>query len=218
MSSFIGHSLAGLTTYAIGHQLQINQWNKYISAGSFLATSKNNLHNWSWLIWLIAIASAPDIDYLIPALKVQHADQTLRITHSFVGVLLVPAISILVLQLRGSRGDIFKIKSFQLVGAGLSHLLLDTLTGVYPKPWLYPFSLETFKLPFGLLPSAGKIELTNNLFYLNLLIELGVLVPLSISLLLMIRDPGRHKKQWFMIGVGLLVSGCFMIWAASLSR
>jgi inner membrane protein len=218
MSSFIGHSLAGLTTYAIGHQLQINQWNKLINADSPLAILKNNLHNRWWLILLMAIASAPDIDYLIPALKVQHADQTLRITHSFVGVLLVPVISILVLQLRGSRGDIFKIKSFQLVGAGLSHLLLDTLTGVYPKPWLYPFSLETFKLPFGLLPSAGKIELTNNLFYLNLLIELGVLVPLSISLLLSMGDSERPKNQWFMIGLGLLVSGCFMIWAASLSR
>ena len=90
MSSFIGHSLAGLTTYAIGHQLQVNQWNKFISADSPLAILKNNLHNRLWLIWLITIASFPDIDYLIPALKVQQTGQTLRITHSFVGVLLVP--------------------------------------------------------------------------------------------------------------------------------
>ena len=218
MSSFIGHSLAGLTTYAIGHQLQVNQWNKSISADSCLAAPKKISHNWLWLLWLIAIASIPDIDYIIPIFKVQYLDQTLRITHSFIGVLLIPGISILVMRLLGDRDQEFKTKSFQVVIVGLSHLFLDTLTGVYPKPWLYPFSLETFKLPFGILPSAGRIDLTNYLLYRNLVIELGVLVPLSISSILSLSDPRKRAKYKSIIWGGLLVSGYFMLRAASLAR
>ena len=188
MSSFIGHSLAGITTYAIGHQLQLNQGNKYSNP------SKKHLHNWLWLGWLIAIASIPDIDYLVPVFKVQYLDQTLRITHSFVGVLLVPVVTMLMMWLLGDRGEDFKIKSYQLIIVGLSHLCLDTLTGVYPKPWLYPFSLDTFKIPFGILPSAGRIDLNNYLLYRNLIIELGVLVPLSISAILSVSDAIKRSK------------------------
>lgn len=206
MSSFIGHSLAGLTTYAIGYKLQIDRISRF------------DRHNWLWLIWLIAIALIPDIDYLVPQLKLQEGEQTLRITHSFVGVLLFPMISISILWLLGERGKTFQLKSCQLVIAGLSHLTFDTLTGVYANPWLYPFALETFKLSFGLLPSAGKIDLTNHLFYRNLLIELGVIIPFSISLWFKIDNPARSLKLQILIGMGLLTSGCFMIWAASLSR
>lgn len=208
MSSFIGHSLAGITTYAIGHQLQLNHQNH----------SKKNSHNWFWLGWLMAIASIPDIDYLIPIFKVQYLDQSLRITHSFVGVLLVPAMTMLMMWLSGNRGEDFKIKSYQLIIVGLSHLFLDTLTGVYPKPWLYPFSLETFKLPFGILPSAGRIDLNNYLLYRNLIIELGVLVPLSISLILSVSDADKRSKHKSIMWGGLLISSYFMFRAFSLAR
>jgi inner membrane protein len=206
MSSFFGHSLAGLTTYAIGYKLQIDR------------TTRFDRSNWLWLGFLVAIALIPDLDYLVPQLKWQEGAQVLRITHSFAGVLLFPIVSISILWMWGDRGESFKVKSYQLVIAGLSHLLLDTLTGVYPKPWLYPFSLETFKLPFGLLPSAGKIDLTNYLFYRNLLIEAGVLIPLSISLFLSVGNSAKRGKRQVIIGTGLLISGCFMFWAASLSR
>jgi inner membrane protein len=209
MSSFFGHSLAGVTTYAIGYKLQIDRLNR---------PSRFDRYNWLWLGVLIAIALIPDIDYLVPQLKLQEGAEILRITHSFVGVLLFPAIGILILWMLGDRGESFKLKSCQLVIAGLSHLLLDTLTGVYPKPWLYPFSLETFKLPFGLLPSAGRIDLTNYLFYRNIFIESGVLIPLSISLWLSVGDSARIGKRQIIIGAGLLISGCFMVWAARLSR
>jgi inner membrane protein len=193
MSSFFGHSLAGLTTYAIGYKLQIDR------------TTRFDRYNWLWLWVLIAIALIPDIDYLVPQLKWQEGVQVVRITHSFVGVLLFPVFSIVILWLLGDRGESFKLKSYQLIIAGLSHLLLDTLTGVYPKPWLYPFSLEVFKLPFGLLPSAGKVDLTNYLFYRNLSIEAGVLIPLSISLFLSIGDSAKRGKRQLIIGTGLLI-------------
>lgn len=206
MSSFFGHSLAGLTTYAVGYKLQTDRLSRF------------DRYNWLWLGVLVAIALIPDVDYLVPQLKFQEGAETLRITHSFAGVLLFPAIGIVILFVLGDYGRSFKLKSFQLAIAGLSHLLLDTLTGVYPKPWFYPFSLETFKLPFGLLPSAGKIDLTNDLFYRNLFIESGVLIPLSISLLLSVGDRRRRGKHQLTIGIGLSISVCFMIWAASLSR
>lgn len=206
MSSFIGHSLAGLATYAITQQLQSDR------------TNEISQPNWRWLIWLLIVASIPDIDYLIPRLRVQQANQTLRITHSLLGVLFIPSCTILGLWLLGKRGTSYKLQSLQVVLVGLSHLLLDLLTGVFPLPLLYPFSTQTFRLSFGLLPSAGRIQLSNYFFYRNLLIELGVLVPLSMSLLLSVRDSIKSGKFLLVIVAGLVVSICFMIWASTLSR
>jgi inner membrane protein len=60
MSSFLGHSLAGLTVYLTTTELQSNRQNISIR------------HNLPWLMWLVSIASIPDIDYLIPGLILQH--------------------------------------------------------------------------------------------------------------------------------------------------
>ncbi len=206
MSSFIGHSLAGLTAAALDRKLQPN------------SQAHRFWQNWFWTILLIAIASVPDIDYLIPALRIHQAGRTLRVTHSVIGVLVLPTGIVLLLWLAGSRERSFKLKSSQLIFTGLSHLLFDLLTGVFPEPLFYPFSDRTFRLPFGLLPSAGKIQLTNYLFYRNLFIELGVLVPLAISLYLSIGNTVKSHGRRVTISIGLLVSGCFMLWAASLSR
>ena len=111
MSSFIGHSLAGLTTYALTQQSQ-----------------KSSRINWIWLIWLLVIASIPDIDYLIRTLRIREANQTLRISHSLLGAILMPGCTILGLWLLGKRGKSFKFKSLQVILVGMSHLLLDLLT------------------------------------------------------------------------------------------
>ncbi|MGB3650596.1 MAG: metal-dependent hydrolase [Rivularia sp. (in: cyanobacteria)] len=206
MSSFIGHSFAGLTTYAVTTLLQTHR------------LPQNKRLNWIWLIWLLAIASIPDIDYLIRALRIQQPDETIRITQSFLGAMLMPVCTILGLWLLGKRGKSFKLQSLQVVLVGLSHLLLDMLTGVSTLPLLYPFSLQTFKLPFGLLPSAGRIRLTNYFFYRNIFIELGVLIPLSISLLLIVRSATKSGNRLLVIAAGFVVSVCFTIWAFTLSR
>jgi inner membrane protein len=206
MSSFIGHSLAGSTAAALGRKLHPDPQSHSL---------------WSdrlWTMLLIAIASAPDIDYLIPTLRLQQSGRTLRITHSFIGAILLPAGIMLLLWLLGSRGRSFQLKSYQLILTGLSHLLFDLLTGVFPEPLLYPLSDRTFRLPFGLLPSAGKIQLDNYFFYRNLSIELGVLLPLSVSLYLGIGNVVISNGRRLTIAIGLVISGCFMLWAASLSR
>jgi hypothetical protein len=76
------------------------------------------------------------------------------------------------------RSERLKFHSLQLILAGLSHLVLDLAVGVTALPLLYPFSHETFKLPFGILPSAGKIQINNYLAYRNLFIEIGVIIPI----------------------------------------
>jgi inner membrane protein len=204
MSSFIGHSLAGLTAYAATQQWQTPRWHSRIS--------------WGWLIWLLVIASIPDIDYLIPGLRIKPAQQVLRTTHSLIGVMLVPACTMLLLWSLGHRGKVFQLKGLQVILAGLSHLLLDLMVGVFPLPLLYPFSMKAYKLPFGLLPSAGRIQLNNYLLYQNLLIELGVLLPLSFSLLLMTKDTAMSIGRLCAIGLGLSISSYFMHWAWGLGR
>jgi inner membrane protein len=205
MSSFIGHSLASLTIYLTTTEIRSNRQSQVIK------------HNLLWLLWLVVIASAPDIDYLIPDLILQDAGHRIRTTHSFIGVSIVPACTILALWLSGQRGTIFKLRAGQSILAGLSHLLLDLLTGVLPLALLYPH-LEVFRLSFGLLPSAGKIQLTNYLFYRNILIELGIFIPLLISSILMIRDSNQFGKHRLIIISRLLVSACFIRWASTLSR
>jgi inner membrane protein len=205
MSSFIGHSLAGVTVYLT------------MTESSFHRQPHIFQNELFWAAWLVIIACIPDIDYLIPSLIFQHAGHRSRTTHSFIGVLLIPVCTIIGLWLLGDRGKSLKFRSLQSILAGLSHLLLDLLTGVLPLPLLYP-SLEVFQLPFGLLPSAGKIQLTNYLFYRNILIELGVLLPLSVSLILTARDLTIFGKHKYIILTGLLISIYFAIWASRLSR
>jgi inner membrane protein len=204
MSSFIGHSLAGLTTYAITQQMQRDR-----------LPLLNSL-NWKWVIWLLIIASIPDIDYLIPSLRVQQADHILRITHSFLGVSLLTAFTIL--GLWSNRGKSYPLQSLQVILVSFSHLLLDLCVGVFPLPLLYPFSTQTFSLPFGLLPSAGRIQLSNYFFYRNLFIELGVLVPLSLSLLLIAQESTKTNRERSLITSGFMTSICFMMWAMKLGR
>jgi len=61
MSSFIGHSLAAIITYYVEKQ----------------PTSRNTRY---WLGWLIIVASAPDVDHIIPALHLLPSHQ--KITYS----------------------------------------------------------------------------------------------------------------------------------------
>lgn len=199
MSSFIGHSLAASSTYFIEKQ----------------PTSPNKIY---WLGWLIIIASAPDIDHIIRALHFTFQHQDIRITHSILLSLVLPIGTIVVLTLLGRKGRSLIISSQQVILAGLSHLVLDLLTGVNKLPLLWPFSSEIFKLPFGILPSAGGVNLFNYFLYRNLLIEMGVLAPLVYIAFLISNDKSTTRQQKFLIGGLLVISICFMVWSFSLRR
>ena len=199
MSSFIGHSLAAISTYSVEKQ----------------PPSLNKIY---WLGWLIIIASAPDIDHIVRTLHLTSQHQDIRITHSILLSLLLPFGTIVVLTLLGCKGRSLIFRSQQVILAGFSHLVLDLLTGVNKLPLLWPFSNEIFKLPFGILPSAGGVNLFNYFLYRNLLIEIGVLAPLVYIAFLISHDQNTTRQQQIGIG-GLLVSSiCFIFWAFSLSR
>jgi hypothetical protein len=202
MSSFIGHSLTGFYIYALEKQ------------------PTSNFRKKCWLIWLIIIACFPDIDYLFTNLRIiSSQQQIIRTTHSFAISLFLPVITIIFLLSRqNTHINSLIIRSRQALLAGLSHLILDFLVAVMPLPLLYPLSVETFKSYIGILPSAGKISLTNYFFYRNLLIEQGILIPLFYSIYLIIHHSTKTKLEKVRIGCLLLISTFFILWSVSLSR
>jgi membrane-bound metal-dependent hydrolase YbcI (DUF457 family) len=162
------------------------------------------------------LASAPDIDYLVPALG-SPVHRGSRITHSIAFSLILPLLSVgvlyLVRGLKSQRG----LMSICAVLAGLSHLVLDFLVGVTPLPLLWPLDPSAFSSPVGILPSAGRIQLSNYYLYRNVLIEVGVLAPLCyVARGLYLGESGsRHRARMLIL---LLVAGCFVAWSVSLSR
>jgi hypothetical protein len=100
----------------------------------------------------------------------------------------------------------------QAMLAGLSHLLLDLLVGVTPLPVWWPFSFQRVQLPFGILPSAGGLSLSNPYLYRNTLIELGILIPLSVLVILWSKlSPLRRA-------LCATASIAFIGWSLTLSR
>ncbi|MCP4536655.1 MAG: metal-dependent hydrolase [Chloroflexi bacterium] len=200
MSSIVGHALTGAGIFAISKK-----------------TKKITVSSAIWGLWLIFIAIAPDLDYVIPALNRNLYDD-LRITHSITGSLVLPILTIIFLSIAGYRQSQLLGKSTQVCIAGLSHIILDLLVGVIANPLLWPFTKQTFKLPFGLLPSAPGYYLTNYYMYRNLLIEIGIFVPLYTSIYLIRRTSFAKYQQAGMIALLWCCSAGFMYWAYGLAR
>jgi inner membrane protein len=238
MSSLIGHSLA-----AIAINIAIPKASNP-AASNQAPPQQKRWGDLLWLGWLIIVACAPDLDYVIPSLY-PSAHGGMRITHAITSCLILPIASILVMvvsswlfhrnhsDLRSQpqlKPHICK-KATQLLGSGLSHPLMDLLVGVTPLPLFFPISKNLFKLPFGILPSAGKIDLTNYYLYRNLGIELGILLPLLWSLWLVVPpsassgdrqiNPSNStsliRKKWS-TALPLSISVGFAIWSFSLNR
>jgi hypothetical protein len=58
-----------------------------------------------WLFWLVLVGIAPDFDYLISTLR-SNAHQGLRITHSLLGVMLLPCLTLCILWWQRKLGMI----------------------------------------------------------------------------------------------------------------
>ncbi|MBN1937548.1 MAG: metal-dependent hydrolase [Anaerolineae bacterium] len=197
MSSPVGHGLAALNIYAATGSRQPRTWRE-----------------WAWIGWLLVVAWMPDIDYAFRVFGILDAD--MRWTHSLVFCLFLPLVTAAALLVLRSQLKISKRLLFQLMGGGLSHLILDLLVGVWSMPLLWPFSLRMYRLPFGLLPSAGRPGLSNVYFYRNLLIEIGVLSPILGLVLLVRRKPG--VLYWEIGVLFAAISIGFMYWAYRLPR
>lgn len=106
----------------------------------------------------------------------------------------------------------------QVILTAFSHLVLDLLVGVGALPLLYPLSFYRFKLPFGLLPSAGRINLANYYIYRNLLIEMRVLLPLLFTFIMVFQALEMTFNRKIAIAILITISISFMGWAFSLPR
>lgn len=200
MSSFLGHSIAAYTLFSL------DQWKQP-------SLSRRAM----WLGWLVVLACAPDIDYLVPALG-SPAHQGSRITHSIAFSLILPLLSVGVLSfLKGLKSQRRKFLSICAVLAGLSHVVLDFLVGVTPLSLLWPLGSAAYASPVGILPSAGRIQLSNYYLYRNVLIEFSVLAPVCyVARELYLGEIGsRNRARMILL---LLVAGCFVVWSVNLSR
>lgn len=199
MSSFLGHGLAAYSLFSLDRRAQASaRWRV------------------AWLAWLVVLASAPDIDYIVPALG-SPAHQGSRITHSIAFSLILPLSGVGVLYFVKGLKSQRRLLSICAVLAGLSHLVLDFLVGVTSLPLLWPLASTAFSSPVGILPSAGRIQLSNYYLYRNALIEVGVLAPLFYVAreLYLGRSSTRNRTRMLIL---LLVAGCFAMWSVSLSR
>ena len=199
MSSFLGHGLAAYSLFSLDRRER-----------------PSTLWRAVWLAWLVVLAFAPDIDYLVPALA-SPAHRGSRITHSIALSMALPLFSVGVLYFVKRLKNRRKLLSVCAVLAGLSHLVLDFLVGVTPLPLLWPLDSAAFASPVGVLPSAGRIQLSNYYLYRNALIELGVLAPVYYAARELYLG-GVSTRNRARVLILMVVAGCFVAWSVSLSR
>jgi len=156
MSSFVAHSLVG---FALGKQRDT----KTLKESIFVS------------LFFIALACSPDIDYLIVYL--QGKGMPIRYTHSLGYVFSIFIFSLLFRNYLFKK-SLYHIPIILFFLAPASHLLLDFLVGVYANPYFYPFDSRVITAPFGILPSAGRINIYNYYFWRNIFIELAIFIPL----------------------------------------
>ena len=151
---------------------------------------------WTRRLATAAAALAPDLDY--PLRWFWGIRFPVRYTHSAGFCLGVAAAGALVLRMRGDRHG--PAEAARLAAAAFSHLLLDALVGVYREPWLWPLSRVTFRLPFGILPSAGRLAWGNVFLYRNLAIEAAIVGP---SIWMGMRE--RRARPAWLLGAALVM-------------
>jgi membrane-bound metal-dependent hydrolase YbcI (DUF457 family) len=188
MSSFVAHSLVGFT---LGKQRET-------------ATLKETIFISFFFIFL---ACSPDIDYLIIYLRGE--SMPIRYTHS-IGYIFLIFIFALLFRNFIFRKSLYPIPIYLFFLAPASHLLLDFLVGVYANPYFYPFSSSTFIFPFGILPSAGRINIFNYYFWRNIFIELAIFIPLISFLVPNFRKYIMRYKLVVFLLISIFLIGVFV--------
>lgn len=185
--------------------------------GAALFTRIGKVNSWKGVInccFAAFLAMTPDIDYVIYWLFDYRLNP--RYTHSIFYCLLISAIFSLI-KLAIAKNGMANLPYWLLWVAPLTHLAMDLLVGVYPMPLYWPLNPDLVVLPFGILPSAGRLNIFNYYFWRNLFIESGILLPIIIFFVPFLNR--RIIKNIFYRNALLLVVLCtFCFWGASLSR
>lgn len=191
MSSIAGHTATGVAV--------------------FLACSQRRqvLPRWTVLPFVF-LAVCPDVDYF--AVWMFKYAATPRVTHSLifsmVAALLVWGTVKWTVSLHLPRPA--------LLAASISHPVLDLLVGAHPVPLLWPLGV-TVSVPIGLLPSAGALALGNYYLWRNLIIELGVLLPVLALIVGLCRQvPACQIRAWTLRLI--LPWAALAAWSVSLAR
>ena len=185
MSSFVAHALVGASCFALARPKTFQQALPLMLIAALLGMS-------------------PDVDYLF--LWLLDWRPVPRITHSLAFVSFA-ALSAWVFVKAAFKDKANPKLLLIFFTAAASHLLLDALVGGTKDPIAWPFSNDGFGSPIGLLPSAGKLSLSNYYFWRNLLIELGIFLPIILfgSYLF-----GVKKRNW-QLWKKLLCLGLFLV-------
>ena len=185
MSSLIGHALIGSA----------------IIAGNQKINSAKTLFI---IVFFSGIGISPDIDYIIFWLFKFQLEP--RLTHSITYCLMIGLLATGIKQF-ALKNALSAVPTRLFFIAAFSHLILDILVGVHPMPLLWPIDSRLIVLPFGILPSAGRMSLQNLYFWRNLLIELGILIPSAAMIVPRYREAlvRRHKTS------GILFLGVFIV-------
>lgn len=191
MSSIAGHTATGVAI--------------------FLACSPPHrpLPRWSVLPFVV-LAVCPDVDYFAVWLLGYAA--TPRITHS----LLFSMAATLLVWNALKRIAPLRLSGPALLAASISHPVLDLLVGAHPVPLLWPSGVAA-SIPVGVLPSAGALSLGNYYLWRNLIIELGILLPV-LALIVGLRRhvPAYHIRAWTLRLI--LPWAALAAWSVSLAR
>ena len=130
------------------------------------------------MLFFIVLASTPDVDYLINYIR--GVGMPMRYTHSIGFVFLVGIFSLLFRNILLKK-YLHETPIFLFFLAPFSHLVLDALVGVHANPYFFPLSSHEFVLPFGILPSSGRINIHNFYFWRNMFIEIAIFLPILVA-------------------------------------
>ena len=195
MSSLFAHTLIGAALFT--RTSKVNSWRRIVNCS---------------LVMFLAIT--PDIDYVIYWLFDYRLNP--RYTHSIFYCLLISAI-FSVIKLAIPKNGMAYLPYWLLWVAPLTHLAMDLLVGVYPMPLYWPLNSDLVVLPFGILPSAGRLDILNYYFWRNLFIESGIILPVVIFFIPFL-NRRIIKNTFYRKALLLLVLCTFCFWGASLSR
>ncbi|MDG9671654.1 metal-dependent hydrolase [Hahella sp. CR1] len=183
MSSIFGHALIGA---AIGDNAKAESKSERLFLSFFF----------------MGLVVCPDLDYLLTwCFGINIAP---RYTHSIGASLAIACIGlglkkyVFVRRLRNAN-------PLLICAASMAHVLMDYCVGVHKNPIFWPLTESVYAFEYGFLPSAGKLDFLNFYFWRNLLIEMGILVP--VAAFISARGRNALKKRVY---IAILATGVLM--------
>ena len=185
MSSFLAHSIVGITIGSKKNKKSLRQ-------------------SITLMLFFIVLASTPDIDYLINYIR--GLGMPMRYTHSIGFVFLVGIFSLVFRNILLKK-YLHETPVILFFLAPFSHLVLDALVGVHANPYFFPLSSYEFVLPFGILPSSGRINIHNFYFWRNMFIEIAIFLPILVAFVPSLRKYFFQYKVLKLMLIMLFVVG-----------